>query len=508
MNEREQLSEQYLEAQLREEFGIEPDLSEGVLSRYYAKHPPEKRRRVIPPPPRKSVWRPIAAAAVVLLAAGLTTYGLVTVLPSQLQPKHEEEVQAERNTPARQEAEKAPNEPEKRDAETNVPTDPESEPAPEKTPTPNHSEQDNGGTSEDAGKPAPEVVPDDRPEPKEPDDVVGPDPNGMGRTDPPEAFPDPAKEDPYAPDKTAARPGRVLVSMWSGDSLKVTRADGGELKVKEGEDFSIRAGDRIKPRGVAEFMLLDGGLLRLDGEITFEGEPEALKLKLHDGALYADVAHEISVASEQVTARLAGVGVLEQRLHGFDVFCISGTVRSTNDGLEAGYRARLEDDGFKHEKAIGWDDVQREFRFLRETPRRSMLREELTEAPGELFGGIVDGGVLKGESDPASGLGFYFRQPYAFKAGDVVRFRFKVEKACELILQFGSEDNGNWRHKLGGIKPGEWIEYELPLVDLYKTTDVAVGAQPGLRLKFFQLHPEETSTGMEIDWVEIVHTPE
>ncbi|MCA8936118.1 MAG: hypothetical protein KDB68_07915 [Planctomycetes bacterium] len=506
-NEREQLSDQYLEAQLREELGIEPDLSEGVLSRYYAKHPPEKRRRVIPPLPRKAVWRPIAAAAVVLLAAGLTTYGLVTVLPNQLQPGHREEVQAERNVPAKQETKETKGTPEKPDAEKDLSVDPESEAAPERKVIPDEAEWENGAP-EVPEKPDTETTPDDKPEPKEPDDVVGPDPNGMGRTDPPEAFPDPAKEDPYAPDKTAARPGRVLVSMWSGDSLKVTRADGGESKVKEGEDFSIRAGDRITPRGVAEFMLLDGGLLRLDGEITFEGEPEALKLTLHDGALYADVAHEISVASEQVTARLAGVGVLEQRLHGFDVFCISGTVRSTNDGLEAGYRARLEDDGFKHEKAIGWDDVQREFKFLRETPRRSMLREELTEAPGELFGGAIEGGVLKGESDPASGLGFYLRQPYAFQDGDVVRFRFKVDKACELILQFGSEDSGNWRHKLGGIKPGEWIEYELPLVDLYKTTDVAVGAQPGLSFKFFQLHPEETTTGMEIDWVEIVHTPE
>ncbi|MCA8918965.1 MAG: hypothetical protein KDB32_07795, partial [Planctomycetes bacterium] len=143
-NEREQLSDQYLEAQLREELGIEPDLSEGVLSRYYAKHPPEKRRRVIPPLPRKAVWRPIAAAAVVLLAAGLTTYGLVTVLPNQLQPGHREEVQAERNVPAKQETKETKGTPEKPDAEKDLSVDPESEAAPERKVIPDEAEWENG----------------------------------------------------------------------------------------------------------------------------------------------------------------------------------------------------------------------------------------------------------------------------------------------------------------------------------------------------------------------------
>ena len=84
MNEREQLNERYLEAQLREELGIEPDLSESVLREYYAKHPPEKRSRVIPPPPRKPAWRPMAAAAAVLLAAGLGCYSLVSVLQDRV----------------------------------------------------------------------------------------------------------------------------------------------------------------------------------------------------------------------------------------------------------------------------------------------------------------------------------------------------------------------------------------------------------------------------------------
>lgn len=503
MNEHDQLSEQYLEAQLREELGIEPDLSESVLREYYAKHPPEKRSRVIPPPRRRPAWRPLAAAAAVLLAAGLATYSLVRYLPqAQQQPEHAQrrainEVNEEVNQS---------NQPDER--QTPAPESNEDKAVPDNDAQPNQPDQP---TPPDAGSwpkgwtdpPGALPVPDrpkPEPEPELPDDVVSPHPGGKGWTDPPGAFPDPT------PDKTSAEERPVLVAAWKADSMRVTR-EGSVRKLKQGDAFSIRAGDLVSSKDSAELTLMDGGLLRLDGELSFDGEPEALTLTLHDGALYADVTNELSVTSEKVTARVSGVSVLEQRLRGFDVFCLSGSVKSGDDDLTAGYRARLEDDGFRHDKAITWADVQNEFRFLRETPRRVMLREELNQAPGELFGGELKAGILSGEADGDTGIGFYFRDAYAFRDGDVVRFRFRVGKACEMILQFGTAESGNWRHKLGGVKADEWIDYELPLSELYKTTDVAQQAEPGLIFKFFQLHPEDAAAHIEIDSVEIVHQP-
>ena len=371
--------------------------------------------------------------------------------------------------------------------------------SPEEPPaeTPDGSSWPKGHTDPPGAFPVPEKPKSDPP-PEEPDDVVGPKPDPKGWTDPPDAWP--------RGDHSESKKAPALVAQWKGDVLHVTR-DGSVWRVKPDDKFIIRVGDKVEPKGSAEFTLMDGGLLRLDGELSFDGEPEALSLTLHDGALYADVTHELAVTSERVTARLTGVGVLEQRLHGFEVFCVSGSVRSGEDDLTAGYRARLEDDGFKHDKKIGWEDVQREFKFLRETPKRVMLHEDLAEAPGELFGGEIKDGVLVGNSDSENGSGFYLREPYEYRQGDVVRFRFRIETAREMILQFGTLESDNWRYKLGGVKAGEWIEYELPLGKLYKTTDVAKKAEPGLRLKFFQLHPEEGKTKIEIDSVEIVHQP-
>jgi hypothetical protein len=356
-----------------------------------------------------------------------------------------------------------------------------------------------------------------RPEPVKPapDDTVSsePDPSDNDNphprkdwTDPPESRPDP-KGEKYAD------PGNdvpVLVSAWKADGLKVWRAGAGDKageRVEAGEEFLIRKGDRVQPKGTAEFTLVDGTLLRAEGELTFSGETGALSLILHDGALYADTASPLAVNREDVSLSIDGVAVLEERLHGMDVFCISGRVNWGAEFLAAGRSARLEKDGFRREKPITWADVQREFKFLKDPPTRAIVVEELVEEPGNIFGGELVDGVLVGEVDGDVGIGFYLREPYSFGDGDVVRFRFRVEKACEMILQFGTVEEGNWRHKMGGIKAGEWVDYEIPLVELYKTTDVARKAAPGLSLKFFQLHPEDAESRIEIDRVEIVHKP-
>lgn len=494
--EREQLDERYLEAQLRDELGPPVDLSERVLRSVYS-----KPRRVVPPPRRIPAWRPLAAAAAVLIAAGMATYVLVNVLPEREQPVRERA----RSTPAPVVNDKPPQVPGgERTQQPEVAPKPQPEqqqPEPESVPLP-----DPKGATQPATEPQPQ--PDDQVEqPKDappPEDTIKEGPPPKGWTDPPESWPDPKR---YADPRESAP---VLVSAWKGESIKVRhQGPAGEVerKLKAGEAFEFRAGDRVEPKGYADFTLTDGTLVRLDGDLTFGGEASALKLTLHDGALYADTAAPLVVNAGELAVTVSGVAVLEERLHGLDVFCVSGSVSAGDGLLPAGFQSRLSKDGFGRDKKISWPDVQREFGFLKETPARAMLREELAEAPGELFGSELKDGVLAGDTDSETGIGFYLREPYAMQAGDVVRFRFRVGQACELILQFGTVGDSNWRHKLGGVKAGEWIEYELPLAELYKTTEVDRTAEPGLQLKFFQLHPEDARTRIEIDWLEIVHRP-
>jgi len=488
--DREQLDERYLEGQLRDELGPPVDLSESVLRQVYA-----RPRRVIPGPRKVPLWRPLAAAAAVLLAAGVATYSLVQILPQEMAPR----------ASGKAESRTVINPAKKKDKQTTAEADakaPKPEPKSDATVGPQPEESPELPPEEVK---VPQVVPAPEPEPDKPEgEVEQPDPR-RDLTDPPEAWPDPTKP-PKAPDESGSTQRAVLAAAGKLESVKVTR-DGVDLKVKTGDAFSFQQGDRLLSRGSAELLLADGGLMRFDGELTLAGEPESIALTLHDGALYADVASLLSVTASGVACSIDGVAVVEERLHGMDVFCLSGRVATEADYLEAGFHAHLEKEGFGRSRKIAWADVQREFRFLKETPARSMLAEELTEAPAQLFGGVIKDGVLAGTVDSDTGIGFYLRQPYTTREGDIVRFRFRVDKACEMILQFGTVGDSNWRHKMGGVKAGEWIEYELPLKDLYKTTDVALRAQPGLILKFFQLHPEEITAGIEIDRVEIVHRP-
>ena len=498
MSEREQQEERYLEAQLREELGLDTDLSERVLREVYA----QPVRRVIPPPRRKPVWQPLAAAASVLIVAGLAAFALVKVLPQQ---NHQE--QAESLEPGR-DRETQPTQPE-RGAEPEAPEDispakeePETilDPEPEEQPQP--EEQVEKPTSDSEPIKEDESVVDTTPNPEkedktEPDGQIGPDPNQPDWTDPSESWPRKNKDTDTTP---KARP--VLVSSWNGEAIKVN----GD-RFKHGEAVEIRTGDSVEVKAFADFTLVNGTLLRVDGEITFEGDEKEIAVQLEDGALYADTVAPLRVDGDGISAVVEGMAVVEERLNALDLYCLRGRISVGEDFIAAGFRSRADDDGLGREKAFTWPDVQREFRFLKDVPARALLREDLDEAPGKLFGGELKDGVLGGESDSATGLGFYFRESHTYQEGEVVRFRFRVEKACELILQLGTDENGNWRHKLGGVKPGEWIEFELPLAEFYKTIDVAKSAEPGLRFKFFQLHPEETTTAMEIDWVEIVRKP-
>jgi hypothetical protein len=201
------------------------------------------------------------------------------------------------------------------------------------------------------------------------------------------------------------------------------------------------------------------------------------------------------------------MAALEQRLHALDVFCVDGQVRGAEASLKGGQAARFDDEGFGRVDEIDWQEVQREFRFLEESPARVRLRQDYDFALVQIFGGEVINGRLKGEADAETGIGHYLAYPVEATEHDVVRVRFKLEKACELVLQFGTVEDANWRHELGTVKGGEWIEFELPLRELVKTTDNEQKFEPGMELKFFQLHPNETTTGIEIDWLEIVHRP-
>ncbi|MCC7508110.1 MAG: hypothetical protein IT464_01885 [Planctomycetes bacterium] len=497
--EREQLHERYLESRLREELGPPTDLSDAVLRRIYS-----QPRRVIPPPRRTPWWRPLAAAASVLLLAGLAVWAIVSFWSGPKgRPLHEvrDRTVAEPTTPSQP-----------RPAPKPAPK-PDHTPTPEKqspTPSPKPAPKGDGtGTqlpTPDKGQPGKDLPP--------------------GYTDPPGAFPDPEqpppvipgaepkREDVETPQPAKPEPGpteavktAVVAREFKAsrkDGLRVTRAGAFEKRKAE-PGFEILSGDRLQVSGWVDVTLTDGTLLRLDGEVTLTEKDAQLGVELHDGAFYADTAR-LNISAGELAMQLAGIAVVEERLRELDLHLIEGKATSGEHELFASLRSRLGKEGFNRSRSTTWADVSGEYKFLRDVPVRRLLREDLADAPGELWGGEIKDGVLTGPGEKDRGVAFYLREKYTTQQGASVRVRFRIQTTCDLVIQLGADENYRCLQK--AVRGGEWHEIEIPLGEFFRTLQKSGDLPVGTDIRRFQIHGEDGDPQLiEIDWVEFNRRP-
>lgn len=492
--ERDQLADRYLQARLREQLGEPVDLSEAVLRRVYS-----APRRVVRPPRRLSLWRPLAAAAVVLLMTGLAAWAVIWFAESADRDRQDRVANPE-GTPAQpQQAPRAPasgvrgHDPSQPEPEANAPApQPEPEPAPSLPPD---------------RKPPPMPLPEDYTDPP----GAFPDPSQPPPTIP---APEPAREDVEkptqpAPEKPATEARKAVVvarefKTSRKDGLRVTR-EGAFEKLKVEPGFAFNSGDKLQVSGWAELTLVDGALLRLDGEATLRQTDGAMGLELHDGACYADT-ESLAISTGDVSLELAGVAVIEARLRELDMHLLSGKAVSGGQELFGCVRSRLGKDGFNRTRGTSWEEVKGEYRFVRETPRRTLLHEDFNDVPGTVWGGEVKDGVLAGPGELERGIAFHLRQPVTAGAGVVVRFRYRIANGSDLVIQLGSDENH--RRVLKGVAGGQWHELEIPLADFVRTLARTEPMPMGISIRRFQIHGEDSEPGhIEIDWVEFTRVP-
>lgn len=496
--DRENLNDRYLDAALRDELGPKVDLTQRVLNATGAAD--SRRHRVLPMPRRAPVWQPLAAAAAVLIVAGLGVYALVQVLPpgnqrhsvTATQPINAPQPAPRPVVPARNDV-SAP-----AGNEGVVPPEPKSNesqyeplpPLPEPEPKP----------PEQVKRPDTPV-----PEPKLPEGEVKKEPEPAypdGWTDPPEAWPGKPFPEGTGPKERAVLCSEVKPSRKDG--VRLAR-DGKWIVLAAGQ--SLHDGDRVKVSGWADFTLADGTLVRLDGEMALTLENKVSVAQLFDGVLYADCKAALSVTHEDLKVTIDGQAVIEQRVRSLDVAVLSGTATSGQGKVEAGRTARLEVEGFGRDKQISFADMQLEHRFLKEAPERKALREDFSDYKGEIWSGEVRDGVLKGGYDTKRGLAFHFEN-LPLRGNEVVRLRYRVNRRIDLVLQFGTTGDGNFRYVIRGAEAGKWLEVEVPVVAFFTNMDESQKLAPGTAVRRFQLHDDDGNViEAEVDWVEVISRP-
>ncbi|MBE7490906.1 MAG: hypothetical protein HS108_03945 [Planctomycetes bacterium] len=498
--DREDLNDRYLDAALRDALGPNVDLTRRVLRAAGRAEP--SRPRVIALPRRAPVWRPLAAAAAVLVVAGLGVYALVQVLPAD---RPDQSAPAAATRPANEAAPAPaprPHDPVPGVAPVTRPdeaapprpkaNEPEFEPLPplpEPAPTP----------PDEVKRPETPA-----PEPRLPDGEVKRDPEPEypeGWTDPPESWPGKLPEG-TAPGERAVLCAAIRPSRKDG----VRVADGGKWKPLAAGQV-LRDGDRVKVTGWADFTLGDGTLLRLDGEMALTLEDKTTVARLFGGVLYADCALPLLVRHEALGVTLTGQALVQYRPRALDVSVLLGTATAAARELGAGRAARLDADGFGRDRAVAFADLQREHRMLKESPERKAVREDFDAYKGEIWGGEVTAGVLRGGHDKVRGLAFHFG-PVPLRGNEVVRLRYRVTKRVDLVMQFGTTGDGNFRHVIRGVESGKWLEAEIPVSAFFTNMDETQKLAAGNAVRRFQLHDDDgRPVESEIDWFEIVSRP-
>jgi hypothetical protein len=505
---RDEAEMRYLDSALREEIGGEhaPDLSERILSsasRGQGAMPVRGRtgklgRRAGPEPGRRaplalparkrSPFGAIVAALLLFVAAGAVLVGLNF---ANRTPEHKDGTETSKgtqgNTAPREEPKPAPkNESPKESPATNAagPVEPKPEEKPETSPKPDEVKK-------------PEIKPEEKP--AQPDEPKQPEGTEVKKPDVPKP-----EEKPVVPPKTPAVIA-VVKELPRKNALKLRYAETEQWRYAEtGEE--LREGALLTASGHADVQLSSGTLLRFNGEIALGAEITLVSEDLYVDSL--DCA-ELKLSATGLAASVNGIGMFSVTRGSLSIACVQGSVGTSDGAINAGKTATLTAKGMSKLQPVNMDTLSRKHTLLRNLPQRSLLREDFEDASKDrLDKGEIAGGVATAEGKGA-GVSIYFPAQIKLRAGDVVRFRYRVSRACEeFILQLGVEGQGNYRVKLPMAKVGEWVEAEFTLAELVRTLDKETKIEIGAPLKFLQLWATSPQNiKLELDWFEILRHP-
>ncbi len=490
----------YLDSALREELGGEhaPDLAERILasaSRAQAPMPARGRtgklgRRAPLPIPvrRRSPLGAIVAAFLLFVAASAVLVGL-NFAGKTLDHKDSTETGKGTlpNIAPRANVEQAP----RSEKPANTPpanTAEPVEPAPEKQP-------------ENPTKPDEVRKPDVRPEekPVTPEQPKNQDGTEVKKPDLPKP-----EEKPVVPPATPATLA-VVKDLSRKNALKLRYADTEAWRAAESGE-ALREGAQLSVSGHADVQLATGALLRFNGEITLGAEISLISEDLYVDNL--DCA-ELKLSSGENKAGVNGIAMFAASRGSLSISCVQGSVSTSDGAVSAGKTATLTQKGLGKPQPTNMETLARKHSMLRVVPQRVLLREDFDAASKDrLDKGELANGVAQSEGKEA-GVSIYFPATFKLRAGDVVRLRYRVSRALEeLVLQFGTEEKGNYRDLLVAPKLNEWVEVEIPLAELVRTLDKTTKIETGLSMKYFQLWAvAPAAVKLEVEWFEIIRRP-
>lgn len=490
----EEAENRYLERALTEEIGGEhaPDLSERILasgSRAHAAMPARGRtgkvgrRAPLPLPSRRRSPLGAIFAVLLLVCAGVAVYWGVnaTRTPETREAADKGNVAAPTPRPREEPGPK----PQPQAPEENPPA---SEPLPEQ-PLPEAKPQT------PAVKPDEVKKPEEQPPEKQPEVPRRPEGTEVKR---PPAEPKP-EEKPLEPRQPAVV--AVVKELSRKNALKVRATESETWRAAEaGEE--LRLGVQLAASGHVDLLLATGALLRFNGEIALGAEVE---LKSDD--LYVDNLDcaELKLKSGDLSAAIIGIAVFSASRGSLNIACVQGSVHTADGVVGAGKTANLTARGLSKPQPTNTEAVARKYAMLRNLPQRVLAREDFDGAGKERQdkGSAANGlGYAEGRE---AGVSVYFAQTFKLRAGDTVRVRYRVSRVCEeCLLQFGTEEQGNYRLLLTPGKVGEWLEVEVPLTDFVRTLDKKSRIELGLTMKFLQLWAvAPQGVKLEVDWFEI-----
>ena len=501
----------YLDSALRQEVGGEhaPDLSARIAaaSARSISAGPVRRRITVnfgrraplgAPSKRRSPLAAVIAALLLLVAVGFVGFAINTNRePHPFRDLNEAKGQPQPAANATSPSDETPRSPQPAPVVVPHPTevvppaiDPE-QPRPEQTPKPQPLPE--GEVKKPDGKPAP--IP-EAPRNPEGTEVRKPE-AGTGPTKKPEV------------EAPALAEVAVVKELSRKNALKARYAESESWRNVEAGEV-LNQGVKLSASGHADLSLSRGGLLRFSG---------TLSLSL-DGALVADLGSEdlyvdnldapaMTVRGGGVSASVQGVAMFDVTRTSLGIACIQGEVVTAQGNLVAGKSGTLSLKGLSKVQAVNIETLVRKHACLRSLPQRVLMREDFDAIPDER---IDEGSVSKGvgvSSENPAGVAFYLPKPISLRAGDVIRFRYRVSRALEeFLVQLGTADRGNFRKLLTPARIGEWVEVEVALCDLVRTLDRTEKIAPGTVFKTVQVWAHcPQACKLEVDWVEIVRRP-
>lgn len=436
--------------------------------------------RRVPTRPRRRAWAGVAVTvACLLLIAG--ALGFAFTRPPANEPGGDAGTTAEGTNETRQPSPPGPG----------VPGD-NSPQADERASNPDNSATKPGHTPDSPGQPAPQPGSDDtqppKPEPdRTPTPTPEPKPDDVVEDPTPKPEPDESGKTAPVPDKPAPR----ITLLRAERNAKLRTASPGTRDFNdagEATDFGAAVFSCDKPVD----LLVAGVLIRLMGELSIQ-PGETLKLALADNDAYIDsrganTPVQLTVESHVLTFATGAV-LAEEGANADSITVFDGDVRLGEEAIPAGKQATLRKRGLvsmmDHAGMAG-------IALLRGLNDRAMYREDFDDPKGRLREGVIEGGVLRGDS-----VFWGYPANIPFQPGMVLRLRVKLAAGQHTITQFCEERNDNYSTTVQAADGWQVIEISFDSLRDRTTHQQA----PRAGESFMNL---SIASKVEIDWVEIL----